>query len=227
MLLVKRLSILMSLIILCSGITLDNGFNTAKIHLLVISCSEDEAVAPTIRINRWPTSAVAFPKEIRVVAQADAAHAGVYFADVGVDIGNYLVNAQSPKCKSETLSVPVFPPYERHIMILTSTKCCSLPTLLGSSVAVNAPLEVMVDLVGPARGRLGWNSGTIDNGIRYFPNLSPGLYTLQVRLAGVLACREFVIPSTVTAYQRLFTLTLDELVPLFRSAANENAKSCS
>jgi len=217
----------MGLWILCSGAALGNGFNTAKIHLLVISCIEDEAMTPTIRINQWPTGALALFKETKIVAQADVAHPGVYFATFDVNRGNYLVNAQSPKCKSETLSVPVFPPHGRHIMILTSTKCCSLPTLLGSSVAVIAPPEVTVDLAGPPRGGLIWNFGTIDDGIRYFSNLSPGHYTVQFRLAGVLICRGFVIPDNVTSYQNLFTFTLDELVPLFRSVANKGTKSCS
>lgn len=198
------------------------------IHVTIIGCSQDSHISPVIKLDRWADQTrPAFTPQLTATNE-DGAQPGVYHADLVVDAGNYLISASSSHCRSpEPSSVAVFPSWDRHVLLITSKRCCSVPTLYGASLAVLAPDGINVDIFPASSSTAEPSRGIIDNGISYFSNLRPGSYVVELRASGVAACRAVKIPEDLSSFQELVSVAGSELPSLFQAATSRlNAHVC-
>jgi hypothetical protein len=197
----------------------------ARIIFTVVSCSRDALTAPDVSLSLWPTPAQPSPRPAIATGHPDPYQHGVYYASIDTEPGNYLATAASNNCKtSRPTSVAVFQSQDRHVILLTRRRCCSIPTLYNSSIAVALPDGVTATLHSSGT----WNlpralSGTRDGALVYFSNLAPDKYFLELHVSDVVVCRNLVIPNTRSGYQDFVLVSLAELAPLLQQAAEKPA----
>jgi hypothetical protein len=214
-----------TLVLLGQLLALLSAFASAQvsantIDVKIIACAEDAGVTPTLKLNRWPDRVGASPlPELR--PKVSRWQSGMYGARFVVDPGNYLISATSAHCKSlAPTTVPVFASWRRHVAIVTSESCCSVPTLYGSAVAALVPSGIYADFMPLSdTARAVPYIGTLDDGVFYFSNLPPGKYALEVGVIAVVACMEVDIPRQVAAFQKSIVVDWGETASLLRAAA--------
>jgi hypothetical protein len=200
----------------------------SDVYVTVISCAKDISIAPTVSIDGWPVPGKTAGKSIIAVAVAEKADVGIYHATIRVGSGNYTVIATSTNCRTPgPRSLSIFSPEERHVTLLTSVKCCAVPTLYDSAVAVSLPDNLSVHLLPVST----WNGpsyriGTRDGSLLYFDSLASDKYVLEISVNDAVACESFTIPATVRGYQKLIRLRMREIAPLLRVSAEAQTHTC-
>lgn len=197
-----------------------SGSGNGQIALTVINCETATAVAPVISVLKWHANERPL-RPVTVIAHETLKGSGIYNASVDVHAGNYIASAVSGSCRTASSTpVAVFHSQVRHIILLTSRRCCSTPTLYNSAVALSIPDGITADL----RSASAWNLprvrfGLRDGSLTYFSSLAPDRYFLEMHLSQTTLCRGLTVPRTGSGYQQFIALNVSAIAPLLRQAA--------
>jgi hypothetical protein len=214
-----RCAFLAALIVADARVVDANPAGDVNLYVTVVSCSEDETIAPTVTLfgNSIPGQKVYKPISARATAIPDSP--GVYTAEFRVSPGIYYADAKGERCGSaQGVPVSVFPGMVRHLSIVTTRFCCTLSDDTHAGIAVIVPEGISVDMVSATRKDAFVRTGVRDAGVTYFDALQPDKYFLELYAFHTAACVSVDVPLILTGFQKVFTFTMSDLTPLLRQA---------
>lgn len=203
------------------------AINAGELDVTVLSCTAESAIRPTVVVDRFTSPASSRP--VRFTTTPDNFHMkGVFHTRLRLSAANYVVSVKSGVCQTQAaIIISVFPGLERHVVLATTNKCCAIPSLFNSGLAIAVPSGVGVALISNSRTNLKVRQVTPDQGVFYFDGVPPDAYTIRLTLPFAHAC----IPVDVTyaalsGYQRFIKLELSDIAHAMEVSRDLGSQDC-
>ena len=216
-------SVASSAVLACSLVLLGTSpdrASRAQIEVAVINCVQDISIAPSLRLVRYPNAGESSNDvPVQVWLAKPTAQPGVFSLSLTEEAGNYSIGASTPHCKTrEPTEVPLYATHQRHVILVPSTSCCSVPESYPGSIAVSTPAGVWIGLYKISHGRSFRSQfGTADDGVTYFASVPPGSYEVVLLSSGAAACVPIVVPQAFHATQHYISFDAGTLAALFHA----------
>jgi hypothetical protein len=178
--------------------------NTGALDVTILSCASDRLVLPKVSLHAFRLGGKEFL--VTPVKKLDAT--GIYHVITSEAPSIYTLAVSGRSCKSPgPVTVSIFPGYTRHVVVVTTTECCAVPTLYNNALAVSLASGLTARMTDLSDHNIPFRPGIRDGSVVYFDNIPPAKYALEVSAPFVSTCFTIVVPFSTAGYQKLIAFS--------------------